>query len=373
KLDFIGKAVVAKTVPGAKNKAVTVKKAESSSDSDSDSSSEEDKKVAGKLPAKQPVIKNSSKPAKAPVKPASKAALPATKKPQATTKKARSSSDSDSSSSSSEDEKKKPAPPAKLTGKVSKPVSKPCTPAPEASSSDSDSSSSEEEKKPAVKPIIKSTGATKAPVGKKMAAATSSSSSSDSSSEADEKPKKAGKGALNGSHSTPSTGKAKASSTPAANKLKSKAADGSSSSSESSSEEETGKANGGTTCRLGRMTQKKRKREDVHEVETPDTKKTKIKAKTPNTFPRVKQVREDRPSSPFRRVREEEIELDARVADNSFDAKKGAAGDWGEKANNILKFTKGKSFRHEKTKKKRGSYCGGTISTQVNSIKFESD
>lgn len=79
------------------------------------------------------------------------------------------------------------------------------------------------------------------------------------------------------------------------------------------------------------------------------------------------------PASPFRRVREEEIEVDARVADNSFEAKKGAAGDWGEKANNILKFTKGKSFRHEKTKKKRGSYRGGTISTQVNSVKFESD
>lgn len=54
-------------------------------------------------------------------------------------------------------------------------------------------------------------------------------------------------------------------------------------------------------------------------------------------------------------------------------SQKGAAGDWGEKANNILKYTKGKSFRHEKTKKKRGSYRGGTISTQVNSVKFDSD
>lgn len=51
----------------------------------------------------------------------------------------------------------------------------------------------------------------------------------------------------------------------------------------------------------------------------------------------------------------------------------GANGDWGHKANNVLKFTKGKSFRHEKTKKKRGSYCGGAISTSVNSIKFDSD
>lgn len=120
---------------------------------------------------------------------------------------------------------------------------------------------------------------------------------------------------------------------------------------------------------------------------------------------------EKRASSPFRRIREEEIEVDARVADNSFDAKvsgvqvlailegngwkrgpldralvlsfcvltilsayqRGAAGDWGERANQVLKFTKGKSFRHEKTKKKRGSYRGGSISVQVNSIKFDSE
>jgi len=31
----------------------------------------------------------------------------------------------------------------------------------------------------------------------------------------------------------------------------------------------------------------------------------------------------------------------------------------------------GKSFRHEKTKKKRGSYRGGSINTGVNSIKFD--
>lgn len=39
----------------------------------------------------------------------------------------------------------------------------------------------------------------------------------------------------------------------------------------------------------------------------------------------------------------------------------------------MLRFTKGRSFRHEKTKKKRGSYRGGAISTGVNSIKFDSD
>ena len=52
---------------------------------------------------------------------------------------------------------------------------------------------------------------------------------------------------------------------------------------------------------------------------------------------------------------------------------RGAAGDWGERANQVLKLTKGKSCRQEKTKKKRGSYRGGSISVQVNSIKFDSE
>lgn len=42
-----------------------------------------------------------------------------------------------------------------------------------------------------------------------------------------------------------------------------------------------------------------------------------------------------------------------------------ARGSWGERANVDLKHTRGKSFRHEKTKKKRGSYRGGTIDTTL--------
>merc|ERR1712013_920172 len=75
----------------------------------------------------------------------------------------------------------------------------------------------------------------------------------------------------------------------------------------------------------------------------------------------------------FRRVIEEDVFVPADKADNSFDAKIGARGDWGEKANEDLRFTKGKSFRHEKTKKKRGSYRGGAINVSVNSIKFSDD
>ena len=51
--------------------------------------------------------------------------------------------------------------------------------------------------------------------------------------------------------------------------------------------------------------------------------------------------------------------------------KNGAQGSWGERANNDLIHTRGKSFRHEKTKKKRGSYRGGTIDMNTYSIKFE--
>ena len=136
-------------------------------------------------------------------------------------------------------------------------------------------------------------------------------------------------------------------------------------------------------------------------------------------------------STPFRRVPADTM-VDPKLADNSFEAKAGSKGAWGEKANKDLKFTKGmwgekggscyhgggggdsvrvvqpthpasihnphfdlfpsctglsllslppllpspssgKLFRHEKTKKKRGSYRGGPIDTQVYSHKFESD
>lgn len=75
----------------------------------------------------------------------------------------------------------------------------------------------------------------------------------------------------------------------------------------------------------------------------------------------------------FRRVKEEEVYIKNQdLADNTFEAKGGADG-FGFKANQILKFTKGKSFRHEKTKKKRGTYKGGEINMGVTSIKFQSD
>ena len=46
-------------------------------------------------------------------------------------------------------------------------------------------------------------------------------------------------------------------------------------------------------------------------------------------------------------------------------------GSYGEKAYKDLAPTRGKGFRQEKNKKKRGSYKGGKIDTAVHSIKFD--
>ena len=47
------------------------------------------------------------------------------------------------------------------------------------------------------------------------------------------------------------------------------------------------------------------------------------------------------------------------------------AGAYGAVANAHLSVVKGKGFRHEKTKKKRGNYRGGELDQEVRSIKFD--
>ena len=73
-------------------------------------------------------------------------------------------------------------------------------------------------------------------------------------------------------------------------------------------------------------------------------------------------------NAPFRRVISEDIVIPKHeLRDNTyknFDT-------WGAKANQDLIVTKGKGFRSEKTKKKRGSYRGGAINVGVNSIRFD--
>jgi hypothetical protein len=78
---------------------------------------------------------------------------------------------------------------------------------------------------------------------------------------------------------------------------------------------------------------------------------------------------------PFSRVDVNTVTFkDDRLRSNNFLDKTGAAGSYGEKAFKDLAPTRGKGFRQEKNKKKRGSYRGGSIdSNGVHSIKFASD
>ncbi|KAJ0031909.1 hypothetical protein Pint_13975 [Pistacia integerrima] len=73
----------------------------------------------------------------------------------------------------------------------------------------------------------------------------------------------------------------------------------------------------------------------------------------------------------FQRVKVDEVEFtDERLKDNSYWAKDGADSGYGAKAQEVLGQVRGRDFRHEKTKKKRGSYRGGQIDLQSHSIKF---
>ncbi|KAJ0266904.1 Nucleolar/coiled-body phosphoprotein [Hirschfeldia incana] len=78
------------------------------------------------------------------------------------------------------------------------------------------------------------------------------------------------------------------------------------------------------------------------------------------------------PKVPFQRVKVEDVVFtDDRLKDNSYWAKDGADSGYGAKAQEVLGQVRGKGFRHEKTKKKRGSYRGGEIDLQSHSVKFE--
>jgi len=70
-------------------------------------------------------------------------------------------------------------------------------------------------------------------------------------------------------------------------------------------------------------------------------------------------------NTPFRRV-DPNIKVDDKFKDSPIHA-------YGEKAFRDLGPKKGKDFRTEKNKKKRGSYKGGAIDTECRSIKFDSD
>ncbi|XP_058755637.1 uncharacterized protein LOC131629043 isoform X2 [Vicia villosa] len=73
----------------------------------------------------------------------------------------------------------------------------------------------------------------------------------------------------------------------------------------------------------------------------------------------------------FQRVQVDKIDfVDERLQDNSYWAKGGAESGYGAKAEEILGQVRGRDFRHEKTKKKRGTYRGGVIDLHSHSVKF---
>ena len=63
---------------------------------------------------------------------------------------------------------------------------------------------------------------------------------------------------------------------------------------------------------------------------------------------------------------------DERLKDNSYEGTHGDGG-WGARASAKLSRVRGKDFRHEKTKRKRGGYRGGAVDLGSNSIKFAED
>ncbi|KAJ0963199.1 hypothetical protein J5N97_028321 [Dioscorea zingiberensis] len=86
---------------------------------------------------------------------------------------------------------------------------------------------------------------------------------------------------------------------------------------------------------------------------------------------KVKRSVEPKTVNAFQRVKVDEVKfVDDRLQDNSYWAKDGADIGYGAKAQEVLGQVKGRDFRHEKTKKKRGTYRGGQIDLQSHSIKF---
>lgn len=87
--------------------------------------------------------------------------------------------------------------------------------------------------------------------------------------------------------------------------------------------------------------------------------------------PELKGSAEPKTVKAFQRVKVDEVQfVDNRLQDNSYWAKDGADSGYGAKAQEVLGQVRGRDFRHEKTKKKRGSYRGGQIDFGSHSIKF---
>ncbi|KAI9033330.1 SRP40, C-terminal domain-containing protein [Hyaloraphidium curvatum] len=328
-----------------------------SSDSDGSSSSSEDEKLAPKKAA--PVAKTMN-------------AIPydygATKATSATKPKA---AQAEADSESSEDEA--PAPkPKKAVAPKPKAVAAAAADSSSSSSSESDSSSDSESSEDEAPAVTKAAAEAKASVKKAGAAAapqddsssSSSSDTSDSDSSEDERPaakpangasaSKAGNGVATGG------AKRQRSSSSSSSSESSSSDSSSDSSSESESEKKAKKA--------PPPAKKHKKDEDAGKVTPAGTKQASNSGSANGNASSKK-------GTPFQRVDPTTVEfVDERLKDNSFlAAKKASTNDFGYKAHLDLIVTRGKGFRQEKTKKKRGSYRGGSIDFESNSIKFDDD
>ncbi|CAL4905102.1 unnamed protein product [Urochloa decumbens] len=121
---------------------------------------------------------------------------------------------------------------------------------------------------------------------------------------------------------------------------------------------------------------KKRKLEEVEASNPPVTAKEDNTANQSLTNGFVEDKTQDSNIKPSKRQKHsselEEVKFaDERLQDNSYWAKGGAETGYGAKAQEVLGQVRGRGFRHEKTKKKRGSYRGGQIDLQTHSIKFD--
>jgi len=87
-----------------------------------------------------------------------------------------------------------------------------------------------------------------------------------------------------------------------------------------------------------------------------------------NVTEAMKKKNKEEKNVPFQRVKPE---LSKQLPTKMFASQRNANSEWAEKADATLKQVKGRGFRHEKTKKKRGTYRGGALEMGVKSIKFE--
>jgi len=103
-----------------------------------------------------------------------------------------------------------------------------------------------------------------------------------------------------------------------------------------------------------------------HEIDTENIEGSEV------TSPTKEKKTPKKGNTPFQRVKAEEVDfLDHRLKNNSYNSKQGDS--WGEQASADLIVVRGKDFRHAKTKKKKGTYRGGSLDMGINSFKFPTD